>query len=143
MEQHRLRTQIGVAAAVAASMMLSGCASVDRFGGRVVEYNKQMQDTRQKLILGNILRSGYGEPLQFSDVSTVTGTSSAHGSLGTVLPFFGPAGTAGARMFQINPGLQVNGGPSVNVANLNTQEFFNGITTPLTVDQVAIYVSNG
>ncbi len=129
--------------ALAASLLISGCAGVDHFAGRVVTYNDQMQDTRAKLILANILRSGNGEPLQFSDVSTVSGQGSAQGSLGTVLPFFGPKGSAGTRLFQLNPAFQFNGGPTVGVANLNTQEFFNGITTPLTMDQVAAYVSNG
>lgn len=131
------------AAAVSAFTLLAGCSTVDHFGGRVVEFNSQMQDTREKLILGNILRSGFDEPLQFSEVSTVSGQGSAQGGLGTVLPLFGPAGTSGARLFQLNPSLQVSGGPQVGVANLNTQEFFNGITTPLTMDQVATYVSNG
>jgi len=124
------------------SALLTGCASVDSFGPRAITYNQQMQQSRKALILQNVLRAAYDQPLQFSETSTVTGQASAQGSITSSLPFVGRRGTQ-PQLFSLSPGAQVTAGPAFNVANLDTQEFFSGITKPVSADIMGQYITVG
>ncbi len=65
---------------------LGGCAIVDQYGSRAIEYNDQAAASKSSTILLNIMRAAYREPLQFTDLSTVTGLASAQGSLNASIP---------------------------------------------------------
>jgi hypothetical protein len=124
------------------SAALTGCSTVDSFGPRAIIYNQQMQQSRKALILQNVLRAAYDQPLQFSETSTVTGQASAQGSITSSLPFVGRRGTQ-SQLFSLSPGAQVTAGPAFNVANLDTQEFFSGITKPVSADILGQYITVG
>lgn len=125
-----------VAIPVLAAMSLGGCVSVDGFGSRAITYNEHMKMAREDGVLRNILRSAFEEPLQFTEVSTVTGSAQGQGSIGGDLPLLGPA-RGGARLYSFSPAGQINGGPSFTVANLNSREFFNGLAAPVKAEAIA------
>jgi hypothetical protein len=119
----------------ACSLASSGCAIVDQFGDRAVDYNIEGKKARNQFLLLNIIRSAYHKPMQFSVLTTVTGTATVSGGLSAVLPLGGPESG-----FQINasPSL-LSGGPTFTVANQVDKEFYQGILTPVekqTIDQL-------
>jgi len=120
---------------------LAGCGLVDDFGPRATTYNLQTSDSKSSTILLNLLRAAYSTPLQFTDVTTVAGTSTLTGtSSGTIpIPLNKPAEIA-ARTVGLTPSVSASGTGTVNVANLNNQEFYFGLQTPLSMSQVAYYL---
>ena len=123
------------------TVLVAGCAVVDQFNGRAIQYNDQASEAKRSTILLNVLRAAYAEPLQFTDVSTVSGLStiSAQPSASIPFPLNAPAVTA-ARSATLTPSVTLQGQNTVNVGNLNTQEFYSGLQTPLSMQQVAFYM---
>jgi hypothetical protein len=118
--------------AVAGSLVSSGCAVVDQFGDRAVDYNIQGERARNQFLLLNIIRSAYHKPMQFSVLTTVSGTATASGGLFSVLPLGGPASG-----YQINPSSNLlSGGPTFTVANQVDKEFYQGILTPVPIQTI-------
>ena len=135
----RARRRIAVPALLlSVAMMMSGCATLDNYGNRTTRYNIAASDTRTRAILMNVMRAAYREPLQFSDVSTVTGQNSLSGSLAASLPV-SPAGAE----YVISPSASLSGSSQFNVTNLNTQEFYNGLQTPVTLQQISNLIDAG
>jgi hypothetical protein len=125
-------------------MPLGGCAVVDQYGSRATEYNEQTSASRNSAILLNIMRAAYREPLQFTDISTVTGTATAQGGINASIPFRvgGPHFTS-PQLLNLNPSASLSGGPQFNVANLNTQAFFLGLQNSIKTETVKYYLDNG
>src|SRR4051812_24621815 len=64
-----------------------GCAWIDKFGGRATAYNFETSDAKSSTILLNIVRAAYTEPLQFTDVTTVSGQATASATLSGNIPW--------------------------------------------------------
>jgi hypothetical protein len=122
-------------AALLLAMSLAACALMDDFSGRAVTYNAEASSQRSSTILMNIKRAAYRLPLQFSDVTSVTGTASIGGELGAEVP------SGGSPIF--TPKALASGGPTFSVAALNTQEFYQGLQTPLDAKIVANLLAQG
>lgn len=123
---------------LAVNLMVSGCATLDNFGNRAIRYNIAASDTKTRAILMNVMRAAYREPLQFSDVSTVTGQNSLSGTLAASLPV-----TEAAANYVVSPSASLSGSSQFNVTNLNTQEFYNGLETPVTLQQISNLIDAG
>ncbi len=115
---------------------LAGCVVADQYGSRAVAYNTQASATRNQVLLLNILRSAYREPLMFTDLPSVTGSATATGGFGTVLPLGGSSSG-----YQINPIASLSGGPTFNLVTLNTKEFYSGMLTPIPITIIASYIA--
>ena len=113
---------------------LAGCAVVDPFGSRVDIYNQEAADSKSRLLVLNVVRDAYGQPLEFSTLSTVLGTASAGGGLITTLPIV--RGTSEVS-YVFAPSLTGSGGPQFNVSFLDTKEFMAGIQAPVTIQAIA------
>ncbi len=127
-----------------------GCGLVDSVGPRAVHYNDEVADSKSGAILLNIIRAAYSMPLQFTDLSQFTAGAAADGNIG---------GQTGASIPvpmnhlanlmprtatvspQITLGGRLNATSSAQGANLNTQEFYRGLQTPLTNKQVHFYLT--
>jgi hypothetical protein len=132
-----------LAAAIITLQTVSACAIVDQYGSRAVQYNDEAAVTKSSMILLNILRAAHAEPLQFSDMTTVAGTSTLSGTASGTLPvYLNTIASLAARSASVTPSGTATGSATVNVANLNNQEFYKGLQTPLTMQQVAYYVLN-
>ena len=114
---------------------LAGCAVVDPFGSRVDIYNQEAADSKSRLLVLNVVRDAYGQPLEFSTLSTVLGTASAGGGLITTLPIV--RGTSEVS-YIFAPSLTGSGGPQFNVSFLDTKEFMAGIQTPVSIQAIAL-----
>ncbi|WP_050419104.1 hypothetical protein [Bradyrhizobium tropiciagri] len=125
-------------------VLLGGCALVDEFNGRAIQYNDQTSEAKRSTILMNVLRAAYAEPLQFTDVTTVSGLSTVSTQPTASIPFpMNAAAAAAARGASLTPSVTLQGQNTVNVGNLNNQEFYSGIQTPLSMQQIAFYMLDG
>src|SRR5215471_10788380 len=87
----RKRGQLGsYFAAIIMASIVSSCGVVDRFSDHSVEYNTQAEAIKNQNLLNNIIRSAYRKPLQFTDLSTITGQVSVSGTAAFTVPFGGP-----------------------------------------------------
>ena len=116
----------------------SSCSVVDRFSDHSVEYNIQAESIKNQNILNNIIRSAYRKPLQFTDLSTITGQVSVSGTAAFTVPFGGPR-----TGFLFSPSVTESDTPNFTVAVLNTQEFYNGILRPIPPQLISYYISQG
>lgn len=124
-----------------AFMCLSSCTMTDTFGSRAVAYNQQTADSKSTSVLLNIIRAAYTRPLQFTEVTTVSGQGSAAFAIGSNLPLFlrGP----GSQLYSISPSIAASGTDTFNIANLNSQEFYQGIQNPLKIETIGYYLLSG
>ena len=123
---------------VACSIASGGCAVVDQFGDRAVAYNIEGERARNQFLLLNVIRAAYRKPMEFSVLTTVTGTATAMGGISTVLPLGGPASG-----YQINPSSDLSGGPTFTVANQVDQEFYQGILNPVAKQTIDLFFQAG
>jgi hypothetical protein len=114
----------------------------DDFNGRALTYNEQAAATKRQVILSNVVRSAYTLPLQFTDISTMTGQSGAQASLSATSPFV-VRGAIPTLQGSFTPNGNVSGSLTFAVTNLNTQEFYNGIQSPIDKQLVAFYLKSG
>ena len=154
-----LRRGVFVAAVAFASLALAGCAIVDKYSNRAVEYNLQAEKTQQQNLLLNIIRASLRRPMQFTGLQSITGTASASGSVTggytnlhqtPVAQDLGAA-LAGISNQAIGRGVtgtgsstaSMSGGPTFVVPVLDTQEFYQGILNPVSHQIIDYYVQQG
>ncbi|HUI97183.1 MAG TPA: hypothetical protein VLX44_15610 [Xanthobacteraceae bacterium] len=140
----RLALAVGV-------VCLTGCAAVDRYSGRAVLYNLQAEEAQNQEMLLNIVRAYLRRPMQFTTLSSITGTATASGSVGYTLPVrvpFRPT-TNGASIAAFPPvpswsfSSSMSGGPAFTVPVLDTQEFYQGILKPIPGSMYDLYIQAG
>jgi len=127
-------------------MFVGGCAAVDMVAPRAVSFNQQAADAGSKAILTNIMRAAYAEPLQFTSLSSSTGTGQVSGnvSAGVPFPFRGGNGVPLPQQFiSGNFNAQANASNQFTVSNQNTQEFYQGIQTPLSQQAIFSLMAEG
>lgn len=137
----RRRSRWLLAAAVM-PVSLGACSTIDEFGPRSARYNLAAVDSRSRSILTNVLRSAYGKPLQFTDLTTATGQATLGGELGLTVPFDVDPDTT-ARTFSGAPKASASGTSSFNVVSLNSKEFYQGLQTPISVQHIANFLASG
>ena len=133
-----LRTSFGIIA-LAALPCLMGCAVVDQYSGRAVAYNVEAEQAQEQALLLNVVRASLRRPMQFTSVSSITGSASATGGVGYTAPVnlpFRPT-TNGSSIAAFPPlntwsmSAGMSGGPTFTVPVLDTKEFYDGIMNPI------------
>jgi hypothetical protein len=135
---------------LAAAVALVGCAVVDQYSGRAVAYNVEAENAQEQALLLNIVRAYLRRPMQFTTVSSITGTATASGTVGYSRPAnvpFRPV-TDGTSIAQF-PALptytvagSVSGGPTFQIPVLDTQEFYQGLLKPVPTQLWDLYIQN-
>ena len=154
----RCRT-LAIAAIAVCPLALTGCAVVDKYSDRAVEYNLQAEKTQQQNLLLNVIRASLRRPMQFTGLTSITGTASASGSVtggytnAHQTPFFSlfpnpPPSNTSTVISRVVTGTgsgtaSMSGGPTFTVPVLDTQEFYQGILTPITHQIFDYYVKQG
>ena len=128
--------------AISVSTALAGCAAVDHFEPRAHQYNKEAASTKSNVILLNILRASRRLPLQFTEYTSAVGQSFLSGQVAATIPVATFPANA-AKTYTVNPQLQSNVQNQVTVSNLNSQEFYYGLQTPLTQQMLATLMAAG
>lgn len=111
---------IFIAACVA---ILTGCTR-PYVEHTAIEYNKALSNFSQREILLNAVRASKRKALQYTAVSTGTGTLKRDGSLSSNINFTDPVGMA-ARLstFSLSPKISASNSSQLTVVNLNSKEF--------------------
>ncbi len=141
-----------VAAAGVAFIALAGCAIVDKYSDRAVEFNLQAEKTQQQNLLLNIIRASLRRPMQFTGLSSITGNATVSGGMTggytkvVQSPFVAiPQNTVIHRIVTGTGSgtASLSGGQTFTVPVLDTQEFYQGILTPLAPQIIDYYVKQG
>lgn len=130
-------------AVLAVALSNFGCVLTDKFQDRTLEYNYQAAYNKGSMLLSNVMRAAYALPLQFSELSTVTGQAAAQASVSSTLPFKLSAPTPPTLTGTATPGAGISGNSTFAVANLNTKEFYSGLQTPISKAQISFYLRTG
>lgn len=136
-----IRPLFRLAVAFAFVVLVGGCAHLDAFTDRATGYNTQVADVQDQTLLLNIMRSANRVPIHFTELTTLSGTSTFSGTSALSLPFSGFHGGSGT--LSLAPGVTASQSPTFNVAVLETQEFYQGILKPLTLGQMSLYINEG
>ena len=154
--------RVACVAALLVAPGLFGCAIVDNYSWRAVDYNKEAEQAQEEVLLLNIIRASLRRPMQFTALQSVTGSASVAGSVN--------AGAAGSRqtpyisLFPLTgagPGTlaqstnsaisrlanqnltgnaSLSGSATFTVPVLDTQEFYQGILTPIPLQSFDYYL---
>lgn len=157
-----MKRQLGRAACVLTLLWvpgLFGCAIIDNYSGRAVDYNREAEQAQEQILLLNIVRASLRRPMQFTSLSSVTGSGSISGSVaggGTnvkQMPFISQfpsidPKTATNAISHIVTGTvsgnaSLGGTAAFTVPVLDTQEFYQGILTPIPLQAFDYYLQLG
>ncbi|HEY1504356.1 MAG TPA: hypothetical protein VGF92_08650 [Stellaceae bacterium] len=124
---------------------LVGCSVVDDFSGRAVDFNMQAELVQEQTMLLNVVRASLRRPMQFTGLQSITGSASISGNGSLSFPF-GPAGHRPPKTLSpdvLGLGGTISGGPSFIVPVLDTQEFYEGILNPISLQIFDYYLEQG
>ncbi|NNC71327.1 MAG: hypothetical protein HKN78_00435, partial [Sphingomonadaceae bacterium] len=126
-------------AMICVAVTLAGCASLRTpMTDFATDYNRVIADTRNEMILLNIVRARFREPTHYSTLSQVTGNIALNAGAGAGLSGIIDDINAGA-----NVSLGVRSAPTFQIVPLNTSEFAGGILRPIEPNVVAIFLGQG
>src|SRR5579862_3170450 len=104
--------------AALAALLLSGCSLSPVIDVDIVQYNKAVSDSGNKLLLLNVLRARDHAPLLFSSVQLVHGALSLGGSASVGVPF-GPNLVVSKAANTSSAGLSASESPTFDVSSLD------------------------
>ena len=128
------------AAALAATLVLAACGTVDNFGDRGLAYNEQITGIQNRMLFLNIVRAAHKHPMAFTSIGSVAGTATASGAIGFTLPF---ADNPSLVPFQTGPQIAASGGPTFTINNLDGQDFMKGFLTPVDIKTIDLFGQEG
>lgn len=139
------RTCVWATAALLVPALLAGCGIVDNFSGRAVDYNLEAEQVQEQTMLLNVIRASMRRPMQFTGLQSITGTASLSAGSTLSAPFgeatHRPKTAASPDVFGLSG--TVSGGPSFIVPVLDTQEFYEGILNPISLQIFDYYLEQG
>ncbi len=132
--------RIGTALCCAASL-LSGCVSMrPTMTSFSVDYNRVVADTRNRMILLNIVRAAYREPTYYTAFSQIEGSLNLQaGVSGSIANLAGGDATA----FTPTVNGSITNAPTFTVVPLNSDEFGKGMLQPINSETIEMFLSQG
>jgi hypothetical protein len=118
-----------------------GCFHLNKFASEAVDFNGQVAAAQDRTLLVNVIRAANRFPMHFTELSTLsgTGTLTAGGTL--TAPFATLNGGTGT--FSAAPTAMITETPTFNMAVLETQEFYRGMLSPVSQEQIGTYFEEG
>jgi hypothetical protein len=154
----------------AVALAASGCAYNDRFENRFDRFDVAAEQSRDTMVLTNIIRASHAEPLSFVQLSDVNASNTAAATMGFPSLLFGPhvfapgaAAAAGASsilgtgqienqtIFGAAPGgsgyvgnsAQISGVTSFQVSPNETKDFYNGLLSEVAPRTLQFFAQQG
>jgi hypothetical protein len=136
------------ATVTALALAVGGCTFTDDLSGQIQRVSDSVEKSQEEALLTNVVRTGDGAPMSFTQVSTVLGTGSVNGTVGLPFATFGPGApplTITKNGFGIagNNSVGASSGNNFNLSVLETKEFWLGMLTPLSIDTLNFFVRSG
>ena len=139
---------------------LFGCAIVDSYSGRAVDYNREAESAQGEVLLLNIVRASMRRPMQFTGLQSITGSANVSGAVtgGAVgtkqtpyisqFPKILPPTNSNTALSSIIAGnvsgnASLSGSATFTVPVLDTQEFYQGILQPIPLQAFDYYLQQG
>lgn len=101
-----------------------------------MDYSEIMDDFTDRTLLANILRARDNAPLNFSDLSAITGAFSLTSSLTGSVPFGPLSGTPNSYQYSVSPTFGGTSSPVLTLGTLNTQGFIMTMIQPISTTYV-------
>jgi hypothetical protein len=144
------------------AFLLTGCAYTDHFDDRSGTYGTVAAQSRDRMILTNVLRASHGEPLSFVSVGAINGTSSAQSTFGLPPLVFGPhvaaatsglthalqgqtifGGSAGGGNGFVGNSMNALASTNFQVTPVETKEFYEGLLRNVDPRILQLFVEQG
>lgn len=129
------------AAVLCAATLTSGCVSMQpTMTSFSLDYNRVIADTRNRMILLNIVRSAYREPTYYTAVSQIEGSLNMQASISGQI-----ANLAGGEATAFTPTISgtFTNAPLFTIVPLNSEEFAKGMLQPIDPDTIQLFLSQG
>ena len=122
------------------SLLWTGCVSPVAMHRAVLEYDWTVNRIETELLLLNIARTRYHEPIHFTAVSNIAATFDfrVNTGLGGLL-----AGTPGADSLSLTLGSSAAENPTVNIIPIQGEEFTKRLLTPVTEKTISFLWQQG
>lgn len=136
----RRRAFVAQSLALAIAVDVAGCTIIDQYSSHAVAYNIEAEQAQEQQLLLNVVRASLRRPMQFTSVSSITGTQSvtAGGSITAPFGFHGnlmsDTGTVSA---------SATGGPTYTVPVLDTQDFYRGMLQGIPAELIDLLIHGG
>jgi hypothetical protein len=140
------------------AQVVAACAIIDSYSGRAVDFNREAEQAQEQVLLLNIVRASLRRPMQFTSLQSVTGSGSASGGVqGSAVntrqtPYISLFGlvppSSSSLLSSISAGnvtgnAQLSGSATFTVPVLDTQDFYQGILTPIPLQAFDYYLQQG
>ena len=121
------------------ALLLGGCAISQSTADVAINYNRSFAQTRNEMLLLNVLRASAREPLQFSTMGQVQGPVGNGGEIS--LPFTNLIGGKDI----LSPTLKITDAvnPNVSIIPLTNKEFAAGILSPIKLETIQLFTHSG
>ncbi len=136
--------------------MLAGCAVTDRFDDRVARYDLAAAQSRDAMILTNIVRASHAEPLSFVQLGQLSGTAVTGATLGLPSVALGSpvASLPGLKdvVFGAFPGsangfvgnqANVQGTTNFQATPAETRDFYRGLLQEVDPRTLSLFIQQG
>lgn len=125
---------------VGMSLVLAACATPRQVADQNVNMSLAVEEANNRMLLLNVVRAYHRQPFHFFRVGVVRGPAGL-GSVTTALPLpFGPDFTA--QVYNFSAGYKPDQ-PSFDLTPLDSQEFMQGITKPISPRLIGYYLDQG
>lgn len=122
------------------SLLWSGCVSPVAMHRAVLEYDWTVNRIETELLLLNIARTRYHEPIHFTAVSNIAATFDFRVNTGMMGLL---AGTPGADSLSLTLGSSAAENPTVNIIPIQGEEFTKRLLTPITDETISFLWQQG
>lgn len=130
----------------AGASLLAGCMSMRTpMTDFATDYNRVIADTRNEMVLLNILRAQHREPTHYSSISGIEGSISISAEAGLEYEYSadGLAATESGEISTPSASLAVASEPSFTIVPLSSEEFVRGVLSPINSSTIALLLSQG
>ena len=122
-------------------LLLAGCSLAGGVSQGSIEYDRALEDVSNSMVVSNILRARDSAPLHFSDLSQIRGALQFQLQGQTNTPF-GPNYVSSSRNRALaQASVTLSTAPTFDVVPLNTKEFTEGITAPISLSTLLYYAN--
>jgi hypothetical protein len=124
------------------ALALQACATVDQFGSRVGDGNRNSQNALNEETLLNVLRASKGQTPNFVGISQIAGSQMEALSTGLPTINIGPHQTQAQQIYSITNSLSSTVNGSYQASPLMTTTFQEGMLSPINFKQIALLVDS-
>lgn len=126
---------------LASSLTTAGCVSMrPAMTSFSVDYNRVVADTRNRMILLNIVRAAYREPTYYTAFDHIEGSLNLQASVsGEIANLIGGDATA----FKPTVSGSITNAPTFSIIPLNGDDFAKGMLQPVRPDTIQLFLSQG